>query len=95
VGNGPSVTAVRLCRRCSNDEAPMIMPSLCSAFSWEWRTSQRSAMEIDGMNAALPQQGFVRGADATLERCWVPPEPNGINVPKWKCHDHLGTEGPS
>jgi hypothetical protein len=32
VGNGPSVTAVRLCRRCSNDETPMIMPSLRSAF---------------------------------------------------------------
>lgn len=50
---------------------------------------------IDGMNAALSQRGFVRGAEATLERCWVPPEPDGIYVPEWKCHDHLGTERPS
>jgi DNA-binding transcriptional LysR family regulator len=37
VGNGPSVTALRLCRRCSTDEAPMMTPSLRSALaSGEW-----------------------------------------------------------
>jgi hypothetical protein len=58
--------------------------------------TRQTILWIDGMNAALSQQGFVRGQMRLWRDVgWVPPEPNGIYVPKWKCHCHLGTEGPS
>ncbi len=46
------------------------------------------------MNAALPPGRFRR---RNLERAFlairVPPEPNGIDVPKWSCCDHLRNGG--
>jgi len=45
-GSGPCFTAERLCWRWAMDDAPMIMASSRSLWSFEWCTSQRRAAEM-------------------------------------------------